>query len=164
MFNQFRVGFAIGLTMTLSGCAETPPNPAPKTAEPASQSATQAPNRETESASEPSPPAPIELAELPEPDGEDGQYSIAQVMQLAHKSRLYRELFRVPVDPAVGERLKLLYSGLSSQSPPEGDADSWQERSAALIESAEKIIAGDADSIPAFKKAVNCNSCHNRHR
>ncbi|MEL6106067.1 MAG: hypothetical protein AAFU85_08525 [Planctomycetota bacterium] len=159
MFKQFRPCFAIGLFLAIAGCTKTPSPSAPQAAGDTSASPSDEPT-----AAVTSPPPAIELADLPEPDGEDGKYSVAQVMQLAHKSRLYRELFRVPVDPNVAERLTLLYSGLPSQSPPEGDDDSWIERSTALVESAEKIIAGDAESIPAFKKAVNCNSCHNRHR
>ncbi|MEO1525841.1 MAG: hypothetical protein AAFX06_10415 [Planctomycetota bacterium] len=151
MFKQFLACCAIGLLTTFAGCRETESTDSLK------------PSEEADS-NEPTPPAPIELAELPDPEGEDGKYSIAQVMELAHSSRLYRQLFRVPVDPEVAERLTILYSGLPSQSPPNGEADSWNERSQALLDSATKIIQGDADSIPAFKKAVNCNSCHNRHR
>ena len=39
-------------------------------------------------------------------------------MQMAHENRLYRELLKEPIDPAVGERLVLLYSSLSKQSFP----------------------------------------------
>ena len=109
-------------------------------------------------------PAPVELEPLPDPEGEEGLYSISQVMEYAHKNKLYRELFSPPVDEAVAERLITLYQSLPKQSSPKGDPDDWTTRAEALASSAEGVINGDADAGKAFRKAVNCNSCHSRHK
>lgn len=109
-------------------------------------------------------PEPIELSELPEPEGEDGTFTIAQVMQEAHDNKLYRSLFKTPVDSAVAERLTLLYASLPLQTPPEGEDESWQQRSTALVTAAQMVIDGDPKGAAAIRKAVNCNSCHSRHK
>lgn len=110
------------------------------------------------------PPAEAPLEPLPEPEGDDDQYTISQVMKLAHETRLYRKLFSTPVDPKIGERLTVLYESLPSQEPPMGSVEDWQAKTTALVESAKAVIGGDEASIGAFKKAVNCSSCHGRHR
>lgn len=115
---------------------------------------------------------PTVLEPLPEPegqtDGQDSIYTIAQVMTLAHDNKLYRELFSQPVDPIVGERLIRLYEDLPKQDPPLGDPAQWRERTNALIDAAKAIVqpakAPNPEAIAAFKRAVNCNSCHSRHR
>ena len=108
---------------------------------------------------------PIELEPLPEMEGDvGGTFSIAQVMQLAHKNKLYRELFQDDFAPAVGERLLLLYTSLPKQGSPKGDAEDWVKRSTSLANAARKVIEGGQGGVAEFKRAVNCNSCHSRHK
>ena len=107
---------------------------------------------------------PVELEPLPDPEGSDGEYSIAQTMIYAHDNRLFRKLFTLPVAPDVGERIKVLYAGLPKQNPPKGDAEAWTKRASELVDSAERLIDGDAEAMRAYKKAVNCNSCHSTFR
>ena len=110
-------------------------------------------------------PKPVELEPLPSFEGAvEGTFSISQVMQLAHKNKLYRELFNEGFDPSVGERLAMLYASLPKQSSPKGDAEDWTKRSNALADAAAKVVAGEDGAAAAFKRAVNCNSCHSRHK
>lgn len=55
---------------------------------------------------------PFELEPLPDGDGEDGGFSISQVMQLAHDNRLFRQILKDEVDPKCAERLVTLYDSL----------------------------------------------------
>lgn len=106
----------------------------------------------------------VVLEPLPEPEGEDGRFSIAQIMNLGHDNKLYRELLTHPVNPDVAERMLTLYRDLPSQVPPQGDLDDWKERANNLLRAAESAVAGDSGSDAALKRAVNCSSCHNRFR
>ena len=152
--------FAFVLVLGLAGCQQAADDPSPPAGETNVGAA-------TPSSAEPTPPTveePFVLEELPDAEGPDDAFSIKQVMQLAHENRLYRELLKEKVDPAVAERLGRLYESLSKQSPPKGDEESWRERTTALLESTRKVVAGDADGPGEFRRAVNCNSCHSRHR
>lgn len=107
----------------------------------------------------------VELESLPEGEGEaEGTFSISQVMELAHQNKLYRDFFDGEFEAQVGERLVMLYESLPSQSSPKGDDDDWKERSTNLLNAAKDVLAGKDDSVAAFKRAVNCNSCHSRHK
>lgn len=107
---------------------------------------------------------PIVLDELPEPEGEDGHFSISQIMQLANETKLYKELLKDELDSAVAERLLVLYSDLPTQSSPRGSDEDWNDRSPKLADAVKLIIAGDSAGKVELKKAVNCNSCHSRHK
>ncbi|MEM9586148.1 MAG: hypothetical protein AAGA03_02610 [Planctomycetota bacterium] len=109
-------------------------------------------------------PEPVELESLPEPEGDSGGFSIGQVMRLAHDNKLYRNLLKPNPDKAVIERIHLLYKGLPQQTPPKGESESWQIKTTALIAAVDSIASGEADGDKALKRAVNCNSCHSRHR
>ncbi|MCC9600672.1 hypothetical protein LOC67_08865 [Stieleria sp. JC731] len=130
--------------------AETTPSPAisPSAPPPASDAET----------------APEPLEALPDGEAEDGGYTIAQVMQLAHDNKLYRELFSEPADPEVVQRLKTLYADLPKREPPKGDPEQWKERSQALVDAVDAIESGDEKGVAMLKRAVNCSSCHGRHR
>lgn len=106
----------------------------------------------------------IELEPLPEPEGDGGTFSISQIMEFGHDNKLYRELLKSPVDPAAGERMILLYTDLPKQTPPKGDVEDWQKRATSLLDAAKSAIAGQDGSEAALKRAVNCNSCHQRFR
>ncbi|WP_160149461.1 hypothetical protein [Roseiconus lacunae] len=101
---------------------------------------------------------------LPEGDSEDGGYTISQVMQLAHESKLYRRLFNEPIDEEILQMLRLLYADLPKRQPPKGDIEQWRKRSRALVEAIDAIERGDPKGVSMLKRSVNCSSCHDRHR
>lgn len=109
-------------------------------------------------------PAPIELETLPEPAGSNGQFSIKQVMQLAHKNKLYRQATSESPAPGALERLLVLYQALPTQASAIGDPEDWKKRSTALVDATQMVIDGAAEAPDAFRRAVNCNSCHSRHK
>lgn len=149
----------LAIVISVSGCSAKP-------SDSAEQPVSSSPETSQSSDSE---PKPVILEPLPEPEGEGGKFSISQVMQLAHENKLYRKLYKVPLDPKVGQRITVLYEGLSEQTPPVGEPESWQQRSSALRDAALAII-NDSDAkevdkkkLRAFQKAINCNNCHNQH-
>ena len=152
------------ILLLIAGCSKPKPSE-DSSANPAN------PVRENESTNSASPetsqPAPkeIQLEPLPTPNGEVGEtFSIAQVMQAAHGNKLYKELFKESFDPKVAERVVMLYESLPQQTSPKGDAEDWTKRSTALLTAAKQVATGEEDGVKAFKKAVNCNSCHSRHK
>ena len=164
-FMTMSVG-ALALVMTC-GCQKPDNAPSSESADP---TATASANTEKldfdEQAAEKTSqtPSPVELEPLPEPEGEDGQFSISQVMELAHENKLYKQLMKDSFPPEVGQRLITLYTALPTQSSPEGDDEDWQTRSVALRDSAQMIVDGNPDGVAALRRAVNCSSCHSRHK
>ena len=156
--------FSVCLLSIAFGCSDSAKNTASSEAaeEQVDDSTAQAAVPETP----PTPKAmpPLELEELPDPDGSAGTYSISQVMQLAHENRLFRRLMTDSPDMAAAERLLVLYEALPKQQPPKGEPESWEKRSTALITATKAVIDGSPDGTTAFKKAVNCQGCHSNHR
>ncbi|OYP38223.1 hypothetical protein CGZ80_03110 [Rhodopirellula sp. MGV] len=153
-------------TTSLVGCGTPDATDAAATAESQSESAPNTTDLDATAQNESKTPEPAQepLPELPAGEAEDGGYTIAQVMQLAHDNKLYRRLFDQPADPEVIERMKLLYAELPKRQPPKGDPEQWQERSTALVEAVVAIEAGNEQGIAMLKRAANCSSCHGRHR
>ncbi len=155
------------LLMSSPGCSEKPSDTG---GDPVTNDASVSePSATAEQSNVTAEPEPVTLEPLPDPEGEEGGFSIPQVMQLAHENKLYRKLYKVPLDSEVAKRLTVLYEGLPAQSPPVGSPESWQKRSTALRDAAMAII-NDSDAneldktkLRALQKAVNCNNCHNQH-
>ncbi|MEM6688365.1 MAG: hypothetical protein AAF664_02990 [Planctomycetota bacterium] len=104
------------------------------------------------------------LAALPDGEAEDGGYTISQVMQIAHETKLYRRLYKDEVPPEVLAQFTTLYGDLVKRTPPDGDLDDWKKRATALNDAVALIAGGDASGVSQLKRAINCNSCHSRHR
>lgn len=102
--------------------------------------------------------------ELPEGEADDGGFTISQIMLAAHDSQLYRAALKETPDSDVLEALKQLYSDLPKRTPPKGAQEDWEPRATALVVAVNAIVAGEPDATSQFKRAVNCNSCHSRHR
>ena len=125
---------------------------------------TASPVTETTAPDPPPASAPLELEDLPAPDGASDTYSIRQVMHFAHENRLFRRVMNDPPNLAAAERLLVLYEALPKQTPPQGEADSWQRRTTALVSATKAVIDGANDGAAAFRKAVNCQGCHSHHK
>ena len=125
-------------------------------------------------------PTAARLADAPEipaapPGGaDDGGYTIVQTMNELHDSRLYRGLLSPDPPPALIALAQTLYADLPRRTPPRGDPDDWNTRATALVTAVDDLAAArlaaarpDAarpDAAAAYRRAVNCNSCHTRHR
>ena len=56
------------------------------------------------------------------------------------------------------------YDALPNCKPPRGEADSWKEKTSALIAAAKDIAGKKEGAADAYKKAVDCKSCHMVHK
>ncbi|MEM6473806.1 MAG: hypothetical protein AAF802_29885 [Planctomycetota bacterium] len=105
-----------------------------------------------------------EVPVMPEGEAEDGGLTISQIMVYAHDSKLFRRMYEDQPDPAVIEALLTVYQDLAKREPPLGDVEAWNEKTSRLIRSVHALSDGEDDALAQFKRAVNCNSCHSRHR
>lgn len=104
------------------------------------------------------------IPELPEGEADDGGYTIAQVMQIAHETKLYRRLYQENVPEEVLSQFTTLYADLAKRDSPDGDQEDWEKRAVALSDAVALIAGGDPGGVSQLKRAINCNSCHSRHR
>ena len=94
--------------------------------------------------------------------------SIAEIMKEAHKtpSRLLKKVTdkKNEASDADKQRLLDLYTSMAAQSPPQGDATEWKERTDLLVAAAGGIVQGEEDAKTQLKKATNCLKCHKAHK
>ncbi|MCB1231876.1 MAG: hypothetical protein KDN19_16530 [Verrucomicrobiae bacterium] len=62
------------------------------------------------------------------------------------------------------EELLAAYESIAKEEPPTGDADSWKEKTGALVSSVKDLQGGKDGALDAYKKAVNCKACHSEHK
>jgi hypothetical protein len=89
---------------------------------------------------------------------------IKDVMKTAMKGGLCAKVAGGKASDAEKKQLVELFTALSKDTPPKGDADSWKTKTTALVDAAKKAAAGDADAGKALKAAANCMACHSAHK
>lgn len=62
------------------------------------------------------------------------------------------------------KKLLELYSDLSRNKPPTGDADNWKMLTENLVSATQDLVDGKDGAQDEFLKAVDCNTCHQAHR
>jgi hypothetical protein len=97
---------------------------------------------------------------------DDKPIPIKEVMKKAHggKPKLCEKVATGKASKEEKEQLLDLYTALSKNKPPKGEADSWKEKTGALVSAAKACVAGDEDGPDKLKKAVNCKACHEAHK
>jgi hypothetical protein len=95
---------------------------------------------------------------------QEKQYTIAEVMKLAHKDGLLKKVATGKANDEEKKLLVTLYKSMAGNKPPRGDEESWKEKTVLLVaaaESAQKAEEGFADKLV---KATDCKSCHDEHK
>jgi hypothetical protein len=98
------------------------------------------------------------------------KYSIAQVMQTAHKPpekgkpSLLITVLKGKASKPEKEKLLELYTALGQNKPPKGDPKSWKEKTDALVSAAKGVLADEAGVVDKLKKATVCMACHDVHK
>ena len=62
------------------------------------------------------------------------------------------------------KKLLALVTDMAKEMPPKGDEASWKEKTSALIQASQDVVAGKEGSIDNLKKAGNCKACHSVHK
>lgn len=94
------------------------------------------------------------------------KFTIEEVMKKAHDGDP-KLCGKVASGKASDDEKKLLvelYTALSKNKPPKGDAKSWDEKTKALVEAAKECVKDEKTGGPKLQKAVNCKGCHSVHK
>jgi hypothetical protein len=96
----------------------------------------------------------------------DKDLTIKEVMKKAHtgKPKLCEKVVSGKATKEEKQELVDLYTAMAKDKPPKGDADSWKDKTEALVAAAKSCLADDKDGPDKLKKAVNCKSCHEAHK
>jgi hypothetical protein len=92
------------------------------------------------------------------------KHDIKEIMTLAHKKGLAKKVIDGKASADEKKELVDLYADLGKNAPPKGDAESWKEKSTAVVKAAKDVEAGKPGAQAALKKAINCAGCHNAHK
>jgi hypothetical protein len=65
-----------------------------------------------------------------------------------------------------GDKKKLLelYTDLSKNKPPAGDADNWKTLTENLVSASQDLVDGKEGAKDELLKAADCNTCHQVHK
>jgi hypothetical protein len=96
--------------------------------------------------------------------GEKAKYTIPEVMAKAHKGGLMKKVASGKASDAEKKDLVELYTALSKNEPPKGDADDWKTKTKALVEAAKKAADGDEAAAKKLPNLANCGACHKAHK
>ena len=94
------------------------------------------------------------------------EMSISDIMQEAHKkpSQLLKKVATGQASDSDRQRLKSLYEALAKTTPPNGSAESWEQKTTVLVQAVDGAIAGEPSADAHLFKAANCAACHQEHK
>ncbi|HLJ11236.1 MAG TPA: hypothetical protein VKU82_08605 [Planctomycetaceae bacterium] len=95
-------------------------------------------------------------------DDDKPKKSVKEVMK-QHKDLVDK----VKKDTASAEEKKQLvelYTEMSKNKAPSGEADSWKKMTEALVKASKDLSDGKDGAKDAFVKAVDCGKCHTAHK
>ncbi len=96
---------------------------------------------------------------------EKPKHSISDVMKLAHgKDGILKKVKAGSASDAEKKELLDLYVSLTESEAPVGDAKEWEQRTAATVVAAAKVLVGREDAMKALGKATSCAGCHKAHK
>lgn len=94
------------------------------------------------------------------------EMTIVDIMNETNKKpvQLLRTVQTGKANDVEKQRLVDLYKSMANQELPIGSLDDWKERTALLVDAAEKVQRGEDGAIPLLRKASNCIACHKEHK
>ncbi len=95
------------------------------------------------------------------------KYTIEEIMGKAHEGKQNSLLSKVVGGKASGDQKKELlglYEDLARNKPEKGSADSWKQKTTALVSAAKDVVDGKADGSRKLRMAANCKGCHQVHK
>ena len=90
--------------------------------------------------------------------------SIKEVMKIAMKGGLCAKVAKGEATEEEKKKLAGLFAALHENAPPKGEKASWDEKTKALVDAANDVLAGKEGSGAALQKAANCMGCHSQHK
>jgi surface antigen len=90
--------------------------------------------------------------------------TIKEVMQVCMKGGLCGKVANGNASEEEKKKLAEMFAALHANTPPRGDEASWKEKTKALVDAANDVLAGKEGATDALKKAANCMGCHSAHK
>ena len=95
---------------------------------------------------------------------DDKKTTIKEVMQVAMKGGLCTKVAKGEANDEEKKKLAGLFAALHENKPPKGEQGSWDEKTKALVEAANDVLAGKAGAGDKLRMAANCMACHSAHK
>src|SRR3954454_19778675 len=83
---------------------------------------------------------------------EKPKYTIKEVMQQAHKSKLLAEATQGKAEKVKLEKLVELYVALGANEPPLGEKEAWKMRTDDIVSAAKELLAGKEGATKKLQK------------
>jgi hypothetical protein len=96
--------------------------------------------------------------------GAQEKASIKEVMKVAMKGGLCKKVASGEATEEEKKKLAGLFAALHENKPPKGEQASWDEKTKALLDAANAVLAGKSEGGAALQKAANCMGCHSEHK
>jgi len=90
--------------------------------------------------------------------------AIKEVMKVAMKGGLCKKVADGQASEEEKKKLAGLFAALHENKPPKGEQASWDEKTKALVDAANDVLAGKAGAGDKLKAAANCMACHTAHK
>lgn len=104
---------------------------------------------------------PVGIAAI---QADDAPPTIKSIMKVAFKDGLARKVATGGASDAEKAELLKLSQSLAKLQPPQGEADSWKEKTTALIAAAQAAVKGDPEAPALLRTSTNCMACHAVHK
>src|SRR5947199_9956721 len=95
---------------------------------------------------------------------EKKKVTLKEVMKIAMKGKLADKVAKGEASEEEKKKLAGLFAALHENKPPKGEQSSWDEKTKALVDAANDVLAGKAEGNAALQKAANCMGCHSAHK
>jgi hypothetical protein len=96
--------------------------------------------------------------------GAQDKTSTKEVMKVAMKGKLCEKVAKGEASEQEKKQLAGLFAALHENKPPKGEQASWDEKTKALVDAANDVLAGKEGAAEKLKAAANCMACHSAHK
>lgn len=92
------------------------------------------------------------------------KYKIEDVMKTAMKGGLCKKCASGKASDDEKKELVELFTALSENKPPKGEAESWKAKTSTLVAAAKAVASGEKGAGKKLGAAANCKACHDVHK
>lgn len=96
---------------------------------------------------------------------EEGEkVAIKEVMKVAMKGGLTKKVASGKATEEEKKKLAGLFAALHENKPPKGEEESWKQKTEALVNAANDVLAGKEGAGEKLQAAADCMACHKAHK
>jgi cytochrome c553 len=103
-------------------------------------------------------------AAAPNAEDEEEKLTIKKIMKLAHKSGLLKKVATGKATDSEIADLHEFYLEMPKLTPPKGEEESWEKKTAALTKASKAAVDKDPNASALLKSATDCAACHKVHK